>query len=140
MAVQIFWEVVHTRVTFFMWVSLLLADLPFLRVSFLESDLSTWMDEKRNFVPCPNDAGMQRFVKVGGRAFTQADLKLIVTCVLQSYQNTETFSFHSELSLAISWFPVCMYIKSISKVLYRNYSLFADNVIPNVLAKVYSVV
>ena len=59
------------------------------------------MDEKRNFVPCPNDAGMLRFVKVGGRALTQADLKLIVTCVLQSYQKTETFSFHSELSLAI---------------------------------------
>lgn len=58
------------------------------------------MDEKRNFVPCPKDAGMLRFVKVGGRAFTQADPKLIVTCVLQSYQKTETFNFHSELSLA----------------------------------------
>ena len=91
--VQTFLEFVHTRAEFAMWVSLWFDDLSFLWRSWLERDLSSCMEEKRNRTLCSKDPGtylllyfpglvsMQCIMDVDGTVGMQTDPGSVVPCV-----------------------------------------------------------
>ena len=97
-ALQTFSESVHISAELAMWVSLWLDYLSFLRGSSLEPKLSSWMEEKRNRIPCSKDVGMhpllyyrglvskQCIVEVSGRAWMQRDPEFVVPCIFQSLE------------------------------------------------------
>ena len=97
--VQTFLEAVDTRAEVAIWVSQWLDDISILRGSSLESDLSSWMEEMRNRITCPKDAGMHLLLYCTSlfsmqcmywmkshafRVWMQTDPELFVPSVLQS--------------------------------------------------------
>ena len=75
-AVQTLLEVMHIRSEFAMWVSL----LSFLRGSFLEPDLSSWMEEMQKCTPCPKDARTHLLLYYSHLFLCNVPRKLVAEC------------------------------------------------------------
>ena len=97
--VRTFLEAVDTKAEVAIWVSQWLDDISILRGSSLESDLSSWMEEMRNRITCPKDAGMHLLLYCASlfsmqcmywmkshafRVWMQTDPELLVPSVLLS--------------------------------------------------------